>query len=68
MDTGFVRLVWQMRDAQKDYFAQRTRSALNKLLALEKLVDRAVLQILGEEIVAEQGNLFDQRTYESQSR
>lgn len=57
----FVRLVGEMRSAQQDYFAQHTQSALRKAKALERDVDRAVLQFLGEQATVEQGQLFDQR-------
>ena len=43
-----AELVREMRDAQNDYFAKRTRSALTRSLDLEKKVDRLVLQILGD--------------------
>lgn len=40
----FVRLVWRMRDAQKEYFMNRTREALNRAQMLEKQVDAEVLR------------------------
>jgi len=43
-----AKLVREMRVAQNDYFAKRTRSALTRSLDLEKKVDRLVLQILGD--------------------
>lgn len=40
----FVRLVWKMRDAQKEYFLNRTRDALNRAQNLERQVDAEVLR------------------------
>ena len=56
--TEFAKLVWQMRQAQKDYFDERTQTALIEAKTLERKVDAATLQILGDAIVAEQGTLF----------
>lgn len=53
-----ARLVWQMRQAQKDYFNRHTQTALIEAKTLERKVNEAVLQILGDAITAEQGTLF----------
>ena len=42
----FVELVRLMRSAQKDYFKQRTKAALNRSKSLEWDVDTAVQNIL----------------------
>lgn len=42
----FVELVRLMRSAQKDYFHQRTKAALNRSLSLERDVDDAIKNIL----------------------
>lgn len=42
----FVELVKLMRSAQKDYFHQRTKAALNRSLSLERDVDNAIENIL----------------------
>ena len=42
----FVELVRLMRSAQKDYFHQRTKAALNRSLSLERDVDDAIQNIL----------------------
>ena len=55
----FVRLVWDMRRAQKCFFEKRTRTALALAKDLEKRVDREALQILGDAITAEQPHLFE---------
>lgn len=52
-----AQLVKLMRDAQKDYFEQRTRTALQVAKNLEGKVDRVILQLLGEQWVAAQGAL-----------
>lgn len=49
----FTKLVYAMRAAQKDYFDQRTRSALARAKDLEARVDRTILQIAGEAAVQE---------------
>lgn len=54
----FAKLVYQMRQAQRDYFRFRTRSAMERAKDLEHQVDRAALQILGDDIAFEQGILF----------
>ena len=40
----FVRLVWKMRDAQKEYFLNHTRDALRLAQNLERQVDAEVLR------------------------
>lgn len=40
----FVRLVWRMRDAQKEYFMTRKREDLVKAQGLERQVDAEVLR------------------------
>lgn len=42
----FVELVRLMRAAQKDYFHQRTKAALNRSLSLERDVDTAIQNLL----------------------
>ncbi len=42
----FAVLVAQMREAQKTYFARRTRSALQSAVTLEKRVDEYLLTYL----------------------
>jgi len=42
----FAQKVKAMRDAQKAYFANRTRSNLNKSIVLEKDIDKQVDKIL----------------------
>lgn len=42
----FVHLVRLMRSAQKDYFTQRTKAALERSKKLEKEVDEAIQNIL----------------------
>ena len=54
----FVRVVYEMRGAQKDYFDRRTQSALYRAKELEKRVDREVLQMIGDQVALEQGQLF----------
>lgn len=54
----FLRLVYDMRNAQKDFFERRTQSALSLAKDLERRVDREVLQVLGDQIAMEQGALF----------
>lgn len=49
----YVRLVSDMRNAQKDYFNSRTRSALSLAKELEQRVDRVTLQLIGEQAVQE---------------
>ncbi|MBN2389928.1 MAG: hypothetical protein JXR84_04350 [Anaerolineae bacterium] len=49
----YVQLVSDMRNAQKDYFQQRTRSALSLAKELEQRVDRVTLQLIGEQAVQE---------------
>lgn len=53
----YARLVSDMRNAQKDYFLSRTRSALSLAKELEQRVDRVTLQLIGEQ--ATQPALFD---------
>lgn len=43
--TDFVGLVFQMREAQRNYFKHRTQTALNDSKALEKRVDNVVTEI-----------------------
>ena len=57
--TEFVRLVYDMRRAQQDYFDRRTRSALELAKSLERRVDREALQILGDQVNVEQVGMFD---------
>lgn len=52
-----AKLVQVTRNAQKDYFATRTRSALELSKNLERKLDRVVLQVLGEQ--ASQGQLME---------
>jgi hypothetical protein len=54
----FVRLVHDMRMAQKDFFDRRTQSSLALAKSLEKRVDKVVLQVLGDQIAVEQGQMF----------
>ena len=54
----FVRLIYDMRRAQTDFFERRTQSALSLAKDLERRVDREVLQVLGDQIAMEQGALF----------
>lgn len=56
--TEFAKLVYYMRQAQRDYFRFRTQSTLVRAKDLEQQVDRAALQILGDDIAFEQGILF----------
>lgn len=53
-----AKLVWQMRQAQKDYINRHTQTAFIELKKFERQVDAAVLQILGDMIVAEQGTFL----------
>lgn len=55
--TDLAKLVQVTRNAQKDYFATRTRSALELSKNLERKLDRVVLQVLGEQ--ASQGQLME---------
>jgi len=57
--TDFTRLVYDMRRSQKVFMDKRTRTALELMRALEKRVDREVLQVLGDAIGAEQPGLFE---------
>ena len=41
----FVRLVWAMRDAQKQYFLVRTQDALRRAQNLEREVDAEILRV-----------------------
>jgi len=41
----FVLLVVRMREAQKGYFAARTRENLRRAKALERQVDRVALEL-----------------------
>lgn len=57
----FYNMVAKMRDAQKEYFRQRTQSALVKSKELEKNVDAELQKIYmakirGEEMFTEDGN------------
>lgn len=56
--TEFLKLVRDMRTAQKDYFDQRTQSTLYRAKELERRVDREVLQMIGDQVAMEQGALF----------
>ncbi len=44
----FATLVAQMRDAQKQYFADRTRTSLREAKALEQKVDTYLLTYMNE--------------------
>lgn len=55
---NFIRLVYDMRRAQRDFFDRRTQSALALAKDLERRVDREVLQMIGDQIAMEQGTLF----------
>lgn len=55
--TDLAKLVQVTRNAQKDYSATRTRSALELSKNLERKLDRVVLQVLGEQ--ASQGQLME---------
>ena len=44
IDVGFVSLVSEMRQAQKEYFRTRSTSALQRSKQLEKKVDAAIRQ------------------------
>ncbi len=59
--TEFAGLVWRMRQAQKDYFLNRTRSALSEAKFLEKRVDE---ELLKHWIDVQQGNLFQEASGE----
>ena len=50
----FVELVLQMRQAQKDYFRDRSQQALSYSKELERRVDKAASDILNR-----QGKLLD---------
>ena len=52
----FVRLVRDMRTAQKNYFATRNREALSRSLELEKKVDEQLSAML--EGIPAQGSLL----------
>lgn len=54
----FARVVWEMGQAQKEFFDKRTQSTLALAKNLERRVDREVLQMLGDQATAEQGKLF----------
>lgn len=53
----FVRMVYEMRQAQKDFFNKHTQSTLALAKDMERRVDREVLQILGAQVEAQQGVL-----------
>ena len=55
--TELAKLVQVTRAAQKDYFASRTRSALELSKNLERKLDRVVIQVLGEQL--SQGQLLE---------
>lgn len=42
---SFLELVAEMRQAQRDYFAQRDYTCLQKSKALEKRVDAAIVEL-----------------------
>lgn len=47
MDTyNFLKLVKEMRDTQKMYFAQRNRADFLKAKALEKKVDSLIIDVM----------------------
>jgi hypothetical protein len=48
----FARLVWQMRQAQKKYFKERTQSGLRASKELERKVDEELQQIIKEAVQA----------------
>ena len=55
-----AKLVWKMRQAQKDYFKRHTQTALIEAKTFERKVDAAILQIIGDAITSEQGTLFEE--------
>jgi len=55
----FVCLVAKLREAQKEYYARRTRSALHEAKYLESQVDRYLLTYLNQIPVQAQMGLED---------
>lgn len=41
----FLRMVWKLRKAQKDYFKYKSQSALNTSKSLEREVDKWLEQV-----------------------
>ncbi len=58
MDDKFVRMVEQMRTAQKSYFSTRSPQALEKSKQLEREVDRTIKAYREEEQKRKQPELF----------
>ena len=69
---GFMQLVKQMREAQREYFRTRSREALQQSKALEKRVDEEIAAAERQELANDpdcirmangqtlrQGNLFE---------
>lgn len=57
----FVNLVVEMRDAQKDFFANHTQRALVRSKHLEKRVDAATLELVNAP--PKQAGLFQEQQF-----
>lgn len=56
--TALMKLVREMRQAQREYFAQRTPAALDVSKRLERAVDRMLAELASGE---RQAGLFEER-------
>ncbi|MDX3913740.1 MAG: hypothetical protein QHC79_09390 [Pseudosphingobacterium sp.] len=54
----YAKLVKDMRDAQNNYFSNRTPFFLNQAKAMERVVDKATKDLLEEKRPDPQGTLF----------